>query len=70
MTEECRQAIKLVARTEGIFLDPVYTGKTMAGLIDLVRKGKFTSKDTVVFFHTGGVAALFAYAKEMTQPVS
>ena len=70
MTEECRQAIKLVARTEGIFLDPVYTGKTMAGLIDLVRKGKFTSKDTVVFFHTGGVAALFAYAKELAQPVS
>jgi D-cysteine desulfhydrase family pyridoxal phosphate-dependent enzyme len=70
MTEKCRQAIKLVAQTEGIFLDPVYTGKTMAGLIDLVRKGKFTSKDTVVFFHTGGIAALFAYVKEMTQPAS
>ena len=66
MTEECRQAIKLVARTEGIFLDPVYTGKTMAGLIDLIKKGKITSKDTVVFFHTGGVAALFAYTKELT----
>lgn len=65
MTETCRQAIKLVARTEGIFLDPVYTGKTMAGLIDLTRKGKFTAKNTVVFFHTGGVAALFAYAKEV-----
>jgi len=66
MTEECLQAIKLVARTEGIFLDPVYTGKTMAGLIDLIKKGKITSKDTVVFFHTGGVAALFPYANEMT----
>lgn len=66
MTEACRQAIKLVARTEGIFLDPVYTGKTMAGLIDLVRIGKFTAKDTIVFFHTGGIAALFAYVKELT----
>lgn len=66
ITEECRQAIKLVAQTEGIFLDPVYTGKAMAGLIDLIRKGRFTAKDTIVFIHTGGIPALFAYDKEMT----
>lgn len=66
MTEGCREAIRLVARTEGIFLDPVYTGKAMAGLIDLIRKGRFTSKDTIVFVHTGGLPALFAYDKELT----
>jgi len=63
--KECIDAIKLVAKTEGVFLDPVYTGKTMAGLIDLVRKGRFTSKDTIVFIHTGGIPALFAYDKEV-----
>lgn len=64
----CIDAIKLVAKTEGIFLDPVYTGKAMAGLIDLIHKGKFASSDTVIFVHTGGVPALFAYNKElMTQ---
>jgi len=65
-TRECIEAIKLVAKTEGILLDPVYTGKAMAGLIDLIRKGKFTSKDTVVFLHTGGVAALFVHNKELS----
>ena len=64
-TKECIEAIRMVARTEGFFLDPVYTGKTMAGLIDLVRKGVFTSKDTVIFWHTGGNSALFAYHGEM-----
>jgi len=65
-TKECIEAIKLVARTEGILLDPVYTGKAMAGLIDLIRKGKFSSKDTVIFLHTGGVATLFVYNKELS----
>jgi len=64
-TKECLEAIKLVAQTEGFFLDPVYTGKGMAGLIDLIRKGKFTSEDTVVFLHTGGFPAIFAYDKEI-----
>ncbi|MBI4294931.1 MAG: D-cysteine desulfhydrase family protein [Chloroflexi bacterium] len=59
-------AIKLVAQTEGIILDPVYTGKTMAGLIDLVRKKKFTSKDTVIFMHTGGAPGVFAYSQELS----
>jgi L-cysteate sulfo-lyase len=64
-TRECIEAIRMLARTEGIFLDPVYTGKAMAGLIDLVRKGRFTREDTVLFIHTGGVAADFAYSEEL-----
>ena len=55
------EAVRLVARTEGILLDPVYTGKTMAGLIDLVRKGFFNKDDTVLFVHTGGSPALYVY---------
>ncbi|HSW09404.1 MAG TPA: D-cysteine desulfhydrase family protein [Bacillota bacterium] len=61
MTEACRDAIRLVARTEGILLDPVYTGKAMAGLIDLIRAGRFARDETVVFWHTGGVPALQVY---------
>src|SRR5262249_60015526 len=54
------EAVQLLARHEGILLDPVYTGKGMAGLIDLARKGQFKDK-TVVFLHTGGSAGLFGY---------
>jgi L-cysteate sulfo-lyase len=60
-TAGMREAVALVARTEGILLDPVYTGKGMAGLIDLVRMGHFTRGQQVVFIHTGGVAGLFGY---------
>jgi len=55
------EAVKLLARNEGILLDPVYTGKTMAGLIDLVRKGHFDSNENILFVHTGGSPALYAY---------
>jgi D-cysteine desulfhydrase len=55
------EAVKLLARSEGILLDPVYTGKTMAGLVDLVRKGYFGSDENVLFVHTGGSPALYAY---------
>ncbi len=55
-----KEAVKLVAKTEGIILDCVYAGKAMAGLIDLVRNGKFQNDDVVVFLHTGGVPGLFA----------
>ncbi|MEE9399944.1 MAG: D-cysteine desulfhydrase family protein [Dehalococcoidales bacterium] len=65
-TKEGIEAIKLVAQTEGILLDPVYTGKTMAGLIDMIRKGKFTAKDTIIFLHTGGAPGIFAYHKELS----
>jgi D-cysteine desulfhydrase len=60
-TEEMVEAVKLVASTEGILLDPVYTGKAMAGLIDLIRKGYFNKDENVVFVHSGGSPALYAY---------
>jgi L-cysteate sulfo-lyase len=66
LTSEAVEAIRLVARTEGVLLDPVYTGKAMAGLIDLVRKGRFQKDDNVVFIHTGGTPALFVYREELT----
>ncbi len=66
-TRECIDAIRLVAQTEGIVLDPVYTGKAMAGLIDLIKEGRFKSTDTIVFIHTGGIPALFAYHKEIVR---
>jgi D-cysteine desulfhydrase len=55
------EAVQLLARTEGILLDPVYTGKAMAGLIDLVRKGYFERQSNVLFVHTGGSPALYVY---------
>ena len=55
------EAVSLLAQTEGILLDPVYSGKGMAGLIDLIRKGRFEKDDNIVFVHTGGNAALFGY---------
>lgn len=60
-----REAIRLLARTEGLLADPVYTGRALAGLIDLIRKGRFGQEQTVVFWHTGGLPALFAYAGEL-----
>lgn len=60
-TEGCKEAILLSARTEGLILDPVYTGKAMAGLIDLARKREIGQDRPVVFWHTGGAPALFAY---------
>jgi D-cysteine desulfhydrase len=64
-SKACTDAIKLVAKTEGILLDPVYTGEAMAGLMDLIHKGKFSSGDTVIFIHTGRVPALYAYSEEV-----
>ncbi|MBS0393170.1 MAG: D-cysteine desulfhydrase family protein [Proteobacteria bacterium] len=60
------EAIGLAARLEGLVLDPVYSGKAMAGLIGLVRAGRFTRDDAVVWIHTGGAPALFAYPAAMT----
>lgn len=60
-TEACKEAIILTARTEGLVLDPVYTGKAMAGMIDLARKGVIGRNRPVVFWHTGGAGGLFAY---------
>lgn len=65
ITERKAEAIKVVAETEGLFLDPVYTGSSMACLIDLCREGFFKKDDVVVFLHTGGSAALFPYKKPL-----
>jgi L-cysteate sulfo-lyase len=65
ITPACIEAIKLVARLEGIFLDPVYTGKTMAGMIDMIRKGRFRKDENVVFMHTGGYPGLFPHAESL-----
>jgi 1-aminocyclopropane-1-carboxylate deaminase/D-cysteine desulfhydrase-like pyridoxal-dependent ACC family enzyme len=70
LTEACFDAISLLARTEGILLDPVYTGKAMCALLDDVRRGRLTSRDRVVFVHTGGTPALFAYGRELGQQLS
>ena len=70
LTEECFDAITLLARTEGILMDPVYTGKAMCALLDDVRRGRFTSADRVVFVHTGGTPALFAYGRELGEQLS
>jgi D-cysteine desulfhydrase family pyridoxal phosphate-dependent enzyme len=58
--------IKLVAENEGIFLDPIYTGKAMVMLIDLIKRGYFNKDDNVVFFHTGGLPAIFLFQKELS----
>ena len=60
-----RDAIRTVARTEGLLLDPVYTGRAMGGLIDLIRRGEFSRGQNLLFWHTGGVAALSAFAESL-----
>jgi D-cysteine desulfhydrase family pyridoxal phosphate-dependent enzyme len=65
VNRETAEAIRLLFATEGIVLDPVYTGKTMAALIDLVKKGYFRKEDKVLFFHTGGTPALFPYREPL-----
>ena len=60
-TDEMVAAVRLLSRLEGVLLDPVYTGKAMAGLIGLVERGEFNKTDKVMFVHTGGAPALYAY---------
>lgn len=60
-----QEAIQLMARTEGIIVDPVYTARSLAGLIDLIRRGVYAPAETILFWHTGGVAGLFARAAEL-----
>ena len=64
-TEAMNEAVMLLARLEGLLFDPVYSGKALAGLIDLVGKGHFEGAENIVFLHTGGSAALFAYKGEL-----
>lgn len=60
-----REAIEMFAQVEGILLDPVYTGRAAAGLIDLIRRGEIGKDETVLFWHTGGAPALWAYADQL-----
>jgi L-cysteate sulfo-lyase len=60
-TEGMVEAVKMLACTEGLLFDPVYTGKGLSGLIDWIRHDRFTKDDTIIFLHTGGSAALFGY---------
>jgi D-cysteine desulfhydrase family pyridoxal phosphate-dependent enzyme len=69
-TPQTMEAIEMVARDEALLLDPVYTGKAMAGLIEHAREGRFSRHDTVVFLHTGGALALFAYHSEVIQSLA
>ena len=64
-TPEMAEAVRLLARTEGILLDPVYTGKAMAGLIDLAQKGYFEKDENILFIHTGGSPALYVYIRDV-----
>lgn len=66
-TPEMAKAVRLLARTEGILIDPVYTGKAMAGLIDLSRKGVFSKNENILFIHTGGAPALYAYQQDVLE---
>ncbi|EPJ54091.1 MAG: 1-aminocyclopropane-1-carboxylate deaminase [Osedax symbiont Rs2] len=61
LNEDLLEAIRLTAKCEGLLLDPTYTGKAMAGLIDLVTSGHFSADQSVLFLHTGGTPALFGY---------
>lgn len=68
-TDQMVEAVQLMARTEAILLDPVYSGKAMAGLIDLIRKGIYKKGENVLFVHTGGSPALYAYTDVMLKEV-
>jgi D-cysteine desulfhydrase len=62
-----REAIRALASAEGLLVDPVYTGRALGGLLALVRRGEFPPGERVLFWHTGGTPALFAYGKELTR---
>ena len=66
-TDEMAEAVRLLARTEGILLDPVYTGKGMAGLIGLCRQGVFSAGQNVLFVHTGGTPAIYHYGASVLE---
>ena len=63
--QECIEAMRMMAELEGIILEPIYTGKALAAIIDHIRRGILTSKDTVLFMHTGGLPELFNFANEL-----
>jgi 1-aminocyclopropane-1-carboxylate deaminase/D-cysteine desulfhydrase-like pyridoxal-dependent ACC family enzyme len=69
LSDDGLEAMALFARTEGILLDPIYSGKAMAGLIDDIRRGRRKSNEKVVFIHTGGTPALFAFNDELARRI-
>jgi D-cysteine desulfhydrase family pyridoxal phosphate-dependent enzyme len=66
LNQDVTKALKLMATTEGIFIDPIYTGKAMVMFTDLIKKGYFKKDDNVVFFHTGGLPAIFLYRSQLS----
>ena len=66
--ESERRALRLTAETEGILLDPVYTGRAMGALVSMIEAGEMGKDESVIFWHTGGTPALFAYADEIREP--
>ena len=64
-TDGMNEAVMMLARLEGLLFDPVYSGKALAGMIDLIRGGQFEAAKNIVFLHTGGSAALFAYSDQL-----
>jgi len=65
MGEPEREAILMMASTEGILLDPVYTGRALAGLVSMVRNEEIGKGEKLLFWHTGGMPALFAYNRQL-----
>jgi D-cysteine desulfhydrase family pyridoxal phosphate-dependent enzyme len=68
VTPAGREALRLAARSEGLILDPVYSSKALAGLVDHIRRGLVGAHEPVVFLHTGGTPAVFAYAQDLLEP--
>ena len=64
-TKKSIEAVRLVAETEGMFLDPIYTGKVMAALVDQIQSGKIKREDAVILYHSGGLPAIFAHNEEL-----
>ncbi|MDH3989414.1 MAG: pyridoxal-phosphate dependent enzyme, partial [Gammaproteobacteria bacterium] len=64
-TESMNDAVMLLARLEGLLFDPVYSGKGLAGMIDLITTGYFSGAKSIVFIHTGGAAGLFGYSAQL-----
>ena len=65
ITDQEREAIRLMARTEGIILDPIYTGRGFGELLKRIRAGVYSPKEHILFWHTGGTSGLFARAEDM-----
>ena len=70
VTPGCLEAMAVLARTEGILVDPSYSGKALAGLIDHIRSGRLDPEEPVVFVHTGGTPALFAYNEVLSEQIA